>query len=118
MKRTFRLKKAAFRFLCPLCRVDRALEYPSSLKARHFAHIALSALVLAVTFWPLMGAKALYLGLLVWAFYEWALRLLYRKGLPCPHCGFDIAWYKRDVKTAKKIVEHFWKNKTQASSSS
>ena len=28
--------------------------------------------------------------------------------LPCPHCGFDATWYKRDVKVARRQVLDFW----------
>ena len=35
-------------------------------------------------------------------------RLNFRKEIPCPHCGFDASWYKRDVKVARKLVERHW----------
>ena len=32
----------------------------------------------------------------------------YRKEIPCPHCGFDASWYKKDVKIARRLVKEFW----------
>ena len=31
--------------------------------------------------------------------------------IPCPYCGFDASWYKKDVKIARKKVQEFWKKK-------
>ena len=35
-------------------------------------------------------------------------KLLYRKEIACPYCGFDATWYRRDVKKANELVKDFW----------
>lgn len=35
----------------------------------------------------------------------------YRKEIPCPHCGFDASWYKKDVKVARRLVAAYWSEK-------
>ena len=107
----YRIKNAAIRFFCPLCGNDRGLQHRSSLGLQNYAHILLMGLILNVILWPFMGPKALFAGLLIWPIYEWIHKAIYRQDLPCPHCGFDAAWYKRDVQMARKIVQEFWQKK-------
>lgn len=47
------------------------------------------------------------------AAFEWVRRANYRKEIPCPHCGFDASWYKKDVKVARKLVANYWADKGQ-----
>jgi hypothetical protein len=44
----------------------------------------------------------------LWMGFEWVRRALFSRGIPCPHCGFDASWYKRDVKVARRLVSDFW----------
>ncbi len=55
-----------------------------------------------------MQWKGAFSFFLVWAFFEAALRLNFRKEVPCPHCGFDASWYKKDVNVARRKVDEFW----------
>ena len=55
-----------------------------------------------------MKAKVVFLFFPVWLAFELGNKLLYRKELPCPYCGFDPSWYRRDVTVAKKMVQNFW----------
>ena len=57
---------------------------------------------------PFMGAKAIVLSLPVWILFEFIHKLLYRRELTCPYCGFDPTWYRRDVNLAKSKVQEFW----------
>ncbi len=59
-----------------------------------------------------MNFKVIYLFFIVWAAYEAVHKMLYRKEIPCPHCGFDATWYKRDVRVARKLVKEFWSAKS------
>jgi hypothetical protein len=43
--------------------------------------------------------------------FEWVRRANYRKEIPCPHCGFDASWYKKDVKVARRLVATYWSDK-------
>ena len=111
MKRVFRIKQASLRFFCPLCSADRGFRYRPVLQSKNYIQIVILILVVALTLWPFWGGKALYLAILVWPGYEFVARMLYRKDIPCPHCGFDAAWYKRDVGKASSMVKKFWHNK-------
>lgn len=35
-------------------------------------------------------------------------KILYRRELPCPHCGFDPTWYKKDIKLARRKIAEFF----------
>lgn len=111
MKRVFRLRNASFRFLCPLCKADRGLRYRSSLRMKNYLQIIILVLVVSAVLWPFWGFKAFYLTILIWPSYELVAKLLYRKDIPCPYCGFDAAWYKRDVGRAYALVKKFWQDK-------
>jgi hypothetical protein len=43
--------------------------------------------------------------------FEGIRRMLFSRQVPCPHCGFDASWYKRDVKVARRLVGEFWGDK-------
>jgi ribosomal protein L37E len=45
---------------------------------------------------------------LYWACFEAGRRIFFSREIPCPHCGFDASWYKRDVKVARRKVDEFW----------
>ena len=68
--------------------------------------------------WPIMSGRSLFSFFFYWAGFEGVRRLLFRKEIPCPHCGFDASWYKRDVKMAKQLVHNFWDAKTPESEDS
>jgi hypothetical protein len=107
-KRFFKVKKAAYHFLCPLCASPRQMRYRKILGTTHYIQILLLSGALVAMLWPWMGFKATFLTFLVWMGFELVNKLLYRKEIPCPYCGFDATWYKRDVKLARKKVQEFW----------
>ena len=111
VQRMLRVKRATLRFLCPLCGIERGLQYHSTLRPRHYLQILLIALILGLLLWPLIKWKAIYPSILIWGSYELISKLLYRKDIPCPHCGFDASWYKRNIQMARKIVQNFWAKK-------
>jgi hypothetical protein len=43
--------------------------------------------------------------------FELSIRTDFKKQVPCPHCGFDATWYKKDVKVARSVVKEFWDQK-------
>jgi hypothetical protein len=57
---------------------------------------------------PIMGMRSAFVFFVIWFGFEAAVRVLFKQELPCPHCGFDASWYKRDVKIARRKVEEFW----------
>lgn len=61
--------------------------------------------------YPVMSYRGSFSFFLIWAGFEWIRRATYRKEIPCPHCGFDASWYKKDVKVARRLVEEHWVDK-------
>lgn len=107
-KRFYRVKKPVREFLCALCSAPRQMKYSKNLSAFNYAQIALISVVLIWSLSSLMGAKALFMVFPVWLCFELGNKLLYRRELPCPYCGFDPSWYRRDVTVANKMVKNFW----------
>lgn len=75
-----------------------------------------------------IGIISIVLGLIGYSFLSWGVilfyptvlvsfefvrRSVYRKEIPCPHCGFDAVWYKKDVPKAKQLIHEFWSEKTE-----
>ncbi len=117
-KRPFIFKKPALRFFCPLCRTKRAFTIRPRLTVMHWLQIVMSSLVLVICSAPFMGVYSGIFFFIVWSGMEFSIRLRFRRQIPCPHCGFDAAWYKRDVKIAKKIVKNFWKKEGEGNQAS
>ena len=57
---------------------------------------------------PFWGFRSAIVIPIVWGLFEGIHKLQFRKEIPCPYCGFDATWYKRDVKMARKAVKEFW----------
>ncbi len=114
ISKTYKLKNPVVDFYCPLCGTQRELAYRSRLITKNYIHVTLISLLLIIGFYPQMGIKALIWPVIVWAIYESVLKLLFRKEIPCPHCGFDATWYKKDVKIAREMVDTFWAKKNMA----
>ena len=61
--------------------------------------------------YPFLGLRSVVVFFLVWGVMEFSKRILFKKEIPCPHCGFDATWYKKDVKVARQKVKEFWDEK-------
>ncbi len=96
-------------FFCPLCGTKRAVVTNPHLSAMNYLQISLITMLLTASLFPVMGFKGVFSLFFVWAAFESVLRLNFRKEVPCPHCGFDASWYKKDVKVARAKVDEFWK---------
>lgn len=106
-----RKKSWGKRFFCPLCRSERRMRVSSRLSWHNYLQIFITSFCLTTLLWPLMAAKGLFIFFPVWMLFELTRRMIFKKDIPCPHCGFDATWYKKDVKMARKIVEDFWQAK-------
>jgi len=106
--RTFKHKNPHMEFFCPLCKTKRAINSTPRLSFKNFCQITLSSILVGGAFFPLMGLRSFFVFFIFWALFEAAVRVNFRKEIPCPHCGFDASWYKRDVTVARKKVEEFW----------
>jgi len=109
--RHYKYRNPAMTFYCPLCSTPRVITITPGLKPLHYVQIVFVTLLLVWMFWSLMGLGSLVWFFVVWGIFEGTLRTSFRKEVPCPHCGFDASWYKRDVKVAKRLVSEFWADK-------
>lgn len=107
-QRFYKVKNPKKKFICALCTAPRQLKYTKNLSGINYLQIILVSIALSWIMFPLMGVKSLCLIFPVWMLVEIGNKLLYRKNIPCPYCGFDATWYRRDVKVANKMVKDFW----------
>jgi len=110
-RKFFKIKKANNSFLCALCSAPRQMRYKRSLSVKNYFQLTLLAITLTYFLYPVFGMKTVYLYFIVWLAAEITNKALYRSELPCPYCGFDATWYKRDVRVARTKVEEFWSAK-------
>jgi hypothetical protein len=110
-KRVYRFKNPAKNFFCPLCRTERAVTISPRLTHKNYLQILLTSIVFSAMLYPLMEVRSFFVFFVVWAVFELAVRSDFKKQVPCPHCGFDATWYKKDVKVARQLVKDFWDQK-------
>lgn len=101
--RPYKIKKPKLEFFCPLCKTKRGLAYRPKLTFKNYIQITLVTLL----FYPIFGFKVFIIFLTMAAILEFFLRSLSKNEIPCPYCGFDASWYKKDAKIAKKKVQEF-----------
>lgn len=109
--RTYKFKKAHIEFFCPLCRTQRAVVTNPHLEPKNYLQMLMLTIVTTAILYPFMNMAGIFSFFLYWAGFEATLRLTFKKEIPCPHCGFDAAWYKKDVRIAKSKVKEFWQLK-------
>ncbi|MBF0362635.1 MAG: hypothetical protein HQK49_16565 [Oligoflexia bacterium] len=115
--RTYKLKNPSLEFYCPLCSQKRYVKYRSKLSNKNYLQLSVASLFAVSVLFPYVKQKSMDYTLIIvfvfamWCCYEMIIKLFHRKELPCPHCGFDMTWYRRDVRMAKKLVKDFWQNK-------
>ncbi len=95
---------------CALCRSPRKLKYNRHLSRLNYLQILFISFVLILLSYSWIGEKGLLYIPIVWAIFEMTHKLLYRKDIKCPYCGFDPTWYRRDVRLARKKVQEFLDN--------
>ncbi len=115
-KKFFKVKNSQKDFLCALCKSPRQMRYSKNLSEIKYIQIILLSAFLSWSGYEYIGLKSLSAILIVWPVFELTNKLLYRKEIPCPYCGFDATWYRRDVKVAKKKVEEFWSERLPSKS--
>lgn len=106
--RPYRYKDPKEKFFCPLCKTERAFTVGHRLTLKHYLQIMIVTAFVSLLLYPLMGFEGLFSFFAVWAGFEIGIRASFRKEIPCPHCGFDASWYKKDITVAKKLVDEFW----------
>ncbi|MCB9095843.1 MAG: hypothetical protein H6621_12310 [Halobacteriovoraceae bacterium] len=109
-KRFYRLKKPVKSFVCALCGAPREISIDNRLSGKNYIQIFLISSIVTMLLYPFLEWRGIVVTPIVWAIFDFVVKLLYRKQLPCPHCGFDAAWYCKDVRVAKQKVQEFWEN--------
>lgn len=111
--RFVKIKNPKKEFLCALCSAPRQMRYSKNLSRKNYLQIVVTSVLLSWLLFSFVGPKALFSIFFVWTAFEVTNKFLYRKEIPCPYCGFDATWYKRDIKLARKKVEEFWTLKSE-----
>lgn len=112
-RRIYKLKKPLEAFLCALCGIERQLKVRRTLSRFNYLQIFVTGICLSSFLAVFIGWKSLVVIPIVFVVCEFAHQYLYRKELPCPHCGFDAASYVKDVRVARTKVENFWNSQTE-----
>ena len=86
------------------------MKYGKNLDRIHFIQITVLSAALIWFLFPFMKEKSFFLFFIVWGSFEVINKMLYRKEIPCPYCGFDATWYRRDVRVANQKVKEYWLN--------
>lgn len=107
-QRFYRVKNPRREFLCALCSAPRQMKYSKHLSLINYLQIILIFTLVTWALWGIMEVKSLFMFFPIWLSFEIGNKLLYRKELPCPYCGFDPSWYRRDVTVANRKVKDFW----------
>ena len=110
-RRPYRYKNPAMEFFCPLCRSPRAMTSKPRLNGANYLQILLMTIVMSMLLYPFMEFWGVFSFFFIWGAFEASVRVNFRKDVPCPYCGFDASWYKRDVKVARRLVKEFWETK-------
>ena len=115
--RVYKYKNKNRNFFCPLCRTERNVTVSPRLTKKNYVQISISSIVLGAILFPVFGVEGFSVFFLLWGGFELAIRSDFKKQVPCPHCGFDATWYKRDVKVARQKVAEFWAQKQKVTPS-
>ena len=115
--RVYKYKNKSRNFFCPLCRTERNVNASPRLTKKNHFQIFLCSVVLGAILFPFFGVESFVVFFAIWGSFELAIRSDFKKQVPCPHCGFDATWYKRDVKVARQKVAEFWAQKQSVNSS-
>jgi len=112
-ERVYCYKEPFKNFYCPLCGTKRSIVNNYRLTGKNFIQILLITVMINLLIFPVTGFKGAFFIFLVWGGFEFIKRSLFKKEIPCPHCGFDASWYKKDVKVARKLVQEYWDRKDE-----
>lgn len=104
----YKVRHAKKDFLCALCKAPRQLSYGKNLDAKKYAQILIINSILGWMLFPVMKEKVVFMFFLIWFAFEVVNKMLYRRQIPCPYCGFDATWYRKDVTRAREKVADFW----------
>jgi predicted RNA-binding Zn-ribbon protein involved in translation (DUF1610 family) len=107
-RRFYKYKNAQVSFFCPLCSSSRSIAQDHKTSRAHHLQIFILTLFSVMLLYPWWELKTVFSYFFYWAAFEFFRRALFKKNIPCPHCGFDASWYKRDVKVARAKVKEFW----------
>ena len=113
--RPFKVKNAVLEFLCPLCGVERGISVHYKLTKANYIQISILSVVAGLALYPVIDWAVVLLPPTFGVSFEFVRRSIFRKEVPCPHCGFDAVWYKKDVPKARELVHQFWSSENAPS---
>ena len=111
-RRPYKVKNAVLEFLCPLCGVERGVSVHYKLTRKNHFQIGIISIVLGLISVSFLNWGVILFYPTVLVSFEFVRRSVYRKEIPCPHCGFDAVWYKKDVPRTRELVHEFWQEKS------
>lgn len=100
-----------YKFFCPMCKVERKLPFKPQPGARHYAQVAITAVMFTLVTWPLFEWKGIVSFVPFWVIFESFYRIRVRAKVRCNDCGFDPFLHLVDVKKARAEVEEHWRKK-------
>ncbi len=109
--RTYRFKNPQIKFFCPLCRSEREITVKPKLNSKHYLKISIITLVFSLITFQWLGVVSFSSFFVFLALFEVGVKIRFKKELPCPYCGFDASWYKKNVVVAREKVKQFWDEK-------
>jgi len=91
---------------CALCSHPRQ-QWVSSphLSTRHHLQIIILAVFLGWSLFSIIGEVAYFLYPFCWMIVDFSRKIIFRKDMICPECGFDAVHYVRDVRKARGLVK-------------
>jgi len=116
-RRPYKIKNAVLEFLCPLCGVERGISVHYKLTKKNHLQIGIISVVLGLISFTFLNWGVVLFYPTVLVSFEFVRRSVYRKEIPCPHCGFDAVWYKKDVPKTRELVHEFWNGKSEQTQS-
>jgi hypothetical protein len=74
--------------------------------------ILIGSVTVSALLYPFMGPASFFAYFFILVTVESVKKLIYRKEVVCPYCGFDPVLYTKDIKKARlKIQDHLQENK-------
>jgi len=95
-------------YYCPHCAVQRRLSFSTKPQPRHYAQVALTALMFMLATWSWFTWKGMVAFLPFWIVFEAIYRTKARAALICTNCGFDPFLYVRNRDEAKKEIRNHY----------
>lgn len=82
---------------CPHCKASYKAKHLSGIKKEDFIKLLLIMIPSTVLGSGVFGGKFILVIVPILIIFEYAYRMNARLSIVCPHCGFDVLLYKKNV---------------------